>query len=71
MTIIATIIDTASGAAIQKMKFGRMPRYGAAFVLESGKQVIAQRVEVGKPAPGKFISPVSVWVTVPEDSRQP
>jgi hypothetical protein len=71
MTVIATVIDSASGAAIQKIKFGRMPRIGHAFVLETGQQVVAQRVEVGKPAPGKFISPVTVWVAGAQDMRQP
>lgn len=64
MSIIATIMNMSTGAAIQKMKFERMPRYGATFVLASGERVTAQRVDVGKPAPGKFISPVDVWVTV-------
>jgi hypothetical protein len=71
MTVIATIVDSTTGTAIQKIKFGRMPRIGHAFVLESGQQVVAQRVEVGKPAPGKFISPVNVWVAAAPDSRQP
>lgn len=62
MGIIATIMDAETGAPIQKMSFGRLPRTGAAFVLESGVRVIAQRVDVGKPAPGKFVSPVSIWV---------
>ena len=64
MTVIATIMDTGSGEPIQKMKFGRMPRPGSTFVLASGAQVTAQRVEVGKPAPGKFVAPVAVWVTL-------
>lgn len=63
MPVIATIMDAQTGAPIQKMSFGRLPRPGAAFVLESGARVVAQRVEVGKPAPGKVVSPVSIWVT--------
>lgn len=62
MSITATIMNAATGEPIQKMTFGRMPRYGAAFVLASGERVTAQRVDVGKPAPGKFVSPVDVWV---------
>lgn len=71
MPIIATIMDSATAQPIQKMSFGRMPRVGAAFVLASGAQVTAQRVEVGKPAPGKVVTPVSVWVAPQPDSRQP
>jgi hypothetical protein len=63
MSIIATIMNAATGQPIQKMPFGRMPRPGAAFVLETGERVVAQRVDVAKPAPGKFVSPVHVWVT--------
>ena len=71
MTVVATIVDAATGAAVQKMKFGRMPHPGSAFVLETGRQVVAQRVEVGKPAPGKFVSPVTVWIANAEDRRRP
>jgi hypothetical protein len=71
MTVIATIMDSGTGQAIQKMKFGRLPHAGSAFVLESGAQVTAQRVEVGKPAPGKFVTPVNIWVAATADSRQP
>lgn len=66
MSVIATIMDSATGKPIQKMKFGRMPRVGAAFTLESGELVSAQRVDVGKPAPGKFIAPVDIWVAAPK-----
>lgn len=72
MSIIATIMDAETGQALQKMKFGRMPRAGSSFVLESGDRATALRVDVGKPAPGKFISPVDVWVTrATVDTRQP
>ncbi|MDB5688973.1 MAG: hypothetical protein JWL91_849 [Sphingomonas bacterium] len=71
MPIIATIMDSATAQPIQKMTFGRMPRAGTAFVLASGKQVTAQRVDIGKPAPGKFVTPVSVWVAPAADTRQP
>jgi hypothetical protein len=61
--IRATIMNTATGAQIQKHSFGRMPMAGSAFTLETGERVTAQRVDVGKPAPGKFVTPVDVWVT--------
>ena len=57
MSIRATIMDTATGKPIQKHDFGRMPFIGTAFHLQSGERVTAQRVDVGKPAPGKFITP--------------
>ncbi len=72
MAIIATIMNATTGQPIQKMTFGRMPTIGAGFVLESGERVTAQRVEVRKPAPGKFISPVDVWVAPgAEDAPNP
>lgn len=64
MSIIATIMNTATGRPIQKMTFGRMPKPWTAFNLESGELVTAERIEVGKPAPGKFIAPVDIWVTL-------
>jgi hypothetical protein len=39
-----------------------MPRPFATFNLESGELVTAERIDVAKPSPGKFIAPVSVWV---------
>ena len=63
MSIIATIMNTSTGLPIQKMAFGRMPKPWASFTLESGELVKAERIDVGKPAPGKFVVPVSVWVT--------
>lgn len=63
MSIITTVMNATTGAPIQKMSFGRMPRVGTAFVLSSGERVTAQRVDVGKPAPGKFAAPIDVWVT--------
>lgn len=63
MAVIATIMNTATGQPIQKMTFGRMPKPWASFNLASGELVTADRVDVGKPAPGKFVAPVSVWVT--------
>lgn len=63
MTIIATIMNTSTGQPIQKMKFGRMPKPWISFNLESGELVTAERIDIGKPAPGKFIAPVEIWVT--------
>ena len=62
MSIIATIMNAATGRPIQKMKFERMPKPWASFTLENGELVTAQRIDVGKPAPGKFIAPVDIWV---------
>ena len=64
MSINATIMNAATGQPIQTMTFGRIPRVGAGFVLASGERVSAQRVDVGKPAPGKFAAPVDIWVAV-------
>lgn len=63
MSVIATIMNSVTGQPIQKMKFGRMPKPWASFNLETGELVTADRVHVGKPAPGKFVAPVEVWVT--------
>jgi hypothetical protein len=67
MSIVATIMNAATGRPIQKMAFGRMPKPWASFTLETGKLVTAERVDVGKPAPGKFAAPVEVWVTLKAD----
>jgi len=66
MSIIANIMNTKTGQLIQKMPFGRMPKPWISFTLASGELVTADRVTVGKPAPGKFITPVDIWVT-PKD----
>ena len=63
MSVIATIMNSSTGLAIQKMKFERMPKPWVTFHLETGEQVTADRIYVGKSAPGKFITPVEVWVT--------
>jgi hypothetical protein len=63
MSIIATIMNSSTGQPIQKMTFGRMPKPWAVFHLETGEQVTTDRVHVGKPAPGKFVAPVEIWVT--------
>ena len=63
MSVIATIMNTVTGQPIQKMSFGRMPKPWSTFNLTTGELVTAERIDVGKPAPGKFVVPVSVWVT--------
>jgi hypothetical protein len=40
-----------------------MPKPWATFNLETGERVTADRLNVGKPAPGKLVAPVEVWVT--------
>jgi hypothetical protein len=66
MSIIATIMNTATGRPIQKMTFNRMPKPWASFNLDTGERVVAERIDVGKPAPGKFAAPVDVWVKLKE-----
>lgn len=66
MSIIAQIMNSKTGHLIQKMPFTRMPKPWISFNLASGELVTADRVVVGKPAPGKFITPVEIWVT-PKD----
>ncbi|MBN8830649.1 MAG: hypothetical protein J0G94_08490 [Sphingomonadales bacterium] len=63
MSIIATIMNSATGEPIQKMTFGRMPKPWVRFNLATGELVTAERIQVGKPAPGKFVAPVEIWVT--------
>ena len=63
MSIKATIMNSATGQPIQTMTFGRMPKPWASFNLATGELVTAERIHVGKPAPGKFVAPVEVWVT--------
>ncbi|OSZ70288.1 hypothetical protein CAP40_05595 [Sphingomonas sp. IBVSS2] len=63
MPVIATVMNSATGQPIQKMRFGRMPKPWASFTLESGELVAIDRVDIGKPAPGRVVVPVSVWVT--------
>lgn len=67
MPVTATIMNTLTGRPIQKMTFERMPKPWASFTLENGKLVSAERIDVGKPAPGKFVAPVAVWVSLPAD----
>jgi hypothetical protein len=63
MGIITTIMNAATGDSIQKMTFERMPKPYATFNLASGELVTAERIDVGKPAPGKFVAPITIWVT--------
>ena len=63
MSIVATIMNSTTGQPIQTFTFGRMPKPWVSFNLSSGELVTADRVHVGKPAPGKFGAPVEVWVT--------
>lgn len=63
MPVIATVMNSTTGQPIQKMSFGRMPKPWASFTLESGELVAIDRVDIGKPAPGRVVVPVSVWVT--------
>jgi len=64
MAITTTIMNTATGRPIQTMTFGRMPRPWASFTLATGELVTAERIDVGKPAPGRFAATVEVWVTL-------
>jgi hypothetical protein len=64
MSIKATIMDAATGKPIQTFLFGRRPYAGTGFTLASGEKVTAQRVDIGKPGPGSFATPVDVWVTI-------
>jgi hypothetical protein len=40
-----------------------MPKPWSSFNLEDGGLVTAERIDVGKPAPGKFVAPVDAWAT--------
>lgn len=64
MSIIATIMNAATGQPIQKMTFGRMPKPWASFNLATGQLVTAERIDVRKPEPGKFGASIEIWVTV-------
>ena len=63
MPIVATIMNSTTGQPIQKFTFGRMPKPWVTFTLATGELVKADRVEVGKPALGKVVVPIAVWVT--------
>ena len=63
MAITATIMNTATGLALQKMTFERKPKPWSSFNLSTGELVTAERIDIGKPAPGRFVAPVDIWVT--------
>jgi hypothetical protein len=63
MGIFATIMNSTTGQPIQTMTFGRMPKPWASFNLATGELVTAERIDVRKPAPGKVLSSVAIWVT--------
>lgn len=67
MAIKATIMNTLTGRPIQTMTFERMPKPWASFTLESGRLVTVERIDVGKPARGKIIAPIDVWVSCQTD----
>lgn len=68
MGVTATIMNTVTGRPVQKMTFGRMPKPWASFTLATGELVTAERIDIGKPAPGKVVIPVDVWITLkPKD----
>ena len=48
MSIIATIMNSATGQPIQKMTFQRMPKPWVTFHLATGEMVTADRVNVGQ-----------------------
>ena len=64
MPITATIMNTVTGEPLQTLTFGRMPKPWASFNLSTGELVTAERIDIGKPAPGKFLAPIDIWVTV-------
>ena len=64
MAVTATIMNTVTGLQLQKMTFERMPKPWASFTLATGELVTAERIDIGKPAPGKFAVPVDIWVSV-------
>ncbi|MGF7150467.1 hypothetical protein FHS96_004125 [Sphingomonas zeicaulis] len=63
MPVVTTIMNSATGQPLQKMSFGRLPKPWASFNLETGELVTVDRIDVGKPAPGKVVAPISIWVT--------
>ena len=56
--------DTATGRPIQKVQFRRMPKPRCSFNLANSELVTAERIDVGRPAPGKFVAPVDVSVSL-------
>ena len=64
MAVTATIMNAVTGRPLQRMTFERMPKPWSSFSLSTGELVTAERIDVGKPAPGKFAVPVDIWVSV-------
>lgn len=64
MAVTATIMNIFTGFPLQKMTFERMPKPWSSFNLSTGELVTAERIDVRKPAPGKFTAPVDIWVSV-------
>ena len=64
MSIKASVMNIATGRKIQDHIFGRRPFVGTAFHLQNGERVTAARIDIGKPAPGSFVTPVEVWVAL-------
>lgn len=64
MAVTATIMNTVTGLQLQKMTFERMPKPWASFTLATGERVTTERIDIGKPALGKFAVPVDIWVSV-------
>ncbi len=62
MAITATIMNTVTGLPIQRMTFERMPKPWSSFNLSTGELVTAERIDIGRPLPGKFAAPVDIWV---------
>jgi hypothetical protein len=50
-----------------KRRFGSTYCSGEPSSGRHGKLVSAERIEVAKPAPGKFVARVEVWVSVEPD----
>ena len=63
MAVTATIMNIVTGLPLQKMTFERMPKPWSSFNLSTGELVTAERIDIGKPAPGKFAAPVEIWVS--------
>ncbi len=64
MGSVATVMNSAAGQPLQTMTLGQMPKPWAAFSLETGERMTADRVHVGQAAPGNFVASAEVWVTL-------
>jgi hypothetical protein len=61
MSIKATIMDAATGEAIENFVFGRRPVVGTDFIPQSGERVTAQRVESVRPRQASSSRPWTSW----------